>query len=102
MDKASTLFGRKWLVKPKHATGVLYTVVKSEYSVLIIAISVITVGMGSANEMRRYYVTPSLIGGTPKQNDPWILIDKQFAEKFAPRQRLHFSGTMKFRIQISS
>ena len=27
-------------------------------------------GMGSANERRRYYVTPSLIGWTHTQNDP--------------------------------
>ena len=28
--------------------------------------------MGSANERRRYYVTPSIIGWAHTQNDPWI------------------------------
>ena len=28
-------------------------------------------GMGSANERRRYYVTSPLIGGAHTQNDPW-------------------------------
>ena len=31
-------------------------------------------GMGSANERRRYYVTPSLIGRAHAQNDPWYAI----------------------------
>ena len=35
----------------------------------------IILGMGSANERRRYYVTPSLICGVHTQIDPciWIL-----------------------------
>ena len=30
----------------------------------------IILGVGSANERRRYYVTPSLIGRAHTQNDP--------------------------------
>ena len=33
----------------------------------------IILGMGSANERRRYYVTPSLIGRAHTQNDPSML-----------------------------
>ena len=29
--------------------------------------------MGLANERRRYYVTPSLIGWAHAQHDPWLL-----------------------------
>ena len=34
----------------------------------------IILGMGSANERRRYYVTPSLIGRAHTQNDSWSLV----------------------------
>ena len=34
----------------------------------------IILGMGLANERRRYYVTPSLIGWAHTQNDDWIYI----------------------------
>ena len=34
----------------------------------------ITQGMGSANERRRYIVTPSLIGSDHTQNDPWVVV----------------------------
>ena len=33
----------------------------------------IILDMGSANERRRYTVTPPLIGWAPNQNDPWYL-----------------------------
>ena len=33
----------------------------------------IFLGMGSANERRRYYVTPPLIGRAHTQIDPWLL-----------------------------
>ena len=31
--------------------------------------------MGLANEGRRYYVTPALIGRAHTQNDPWTTIE---------------------------
>ena len=34
--------------------------------------SMIILGMGSANERKHYYVTPSLIGWAHTQNDPWF------------------------------
>ena len=37
-------------------------------------ISRIILGMGSANERRRYYVMPSLIGRARTQNGSWILL----------------------------
>ena len=33
-------------------------------------------GMGSANERRRYYVTPPVIGRAHTQNDPWIYVNE--------------------------
>ena len=38
----------------------------------------IILGMGSSDEVKSYYVTPSLIGRAPIQNDPWCITCKQW------------------------
>ena len=43
-------------------------------------LSRIILGMVSANERRRYYVTPPLIGWAHTQNDPWLWTHKRHSK----------------------